>query len=170
MTDPTVTLPASVLHTLVLAAELGARVQNEVLGVTQDVMFRRMQPDMRAACDTANRVYSDAVRVRDNPHEGGDPDSKEAASMRKIDRADGQVLRVKDIREYEMLVLKGLAICGSGSLVVKWGDKTTSGLADKMQFVRLTTRGAKWLARNPQVALESRQPPPANPPFLLASV
>ncbi len=156
--DPAVTLPASDLHALIIAAELGARVQDEVLGVTQDVMFKRKQPTFREVVTRCNRVYSEAVRVRDNPYEGRDPAGYEIVQMREIADARQGFLRVPDIRKFESLVLKRLAVCGTGNYYVAWGDKSKTTTTDVMQYVRLTDRGHQWLAKNRADLLPAANP------------
>lgn len=156
-----VTVDSDDLEALLLAAELGARIQTEVGAITQDVRYRQRQPDMRESITRCNRAFGEATKVRDNPYECEPPDYIEIRQMHEIANYDGGVVRVPDIRPYETLRLKGYAVAGSGGIVVRWGDKTTTAFADNHQFIRLTEKGLTWLAQNGRhPALQTPAPAP----------
>lgn len=163
-----VTVDSDDLESLLLAAELGARVQSDVMACTSDAAYKRRAPDMRESSDRVRTLRDRAIRPKDNPYEDRPPSQAEIRIMESI-ADDGGVMRVHSIVDYQDLISKGLVIGGTGNFIIKWGNKTQSGLTDTRQFVKLTQKGLEWLANHGRLPAIDR-PPSANPPSSPTSV
>ncbi len=145
MTDEkTVTLPASDVECLLLAAAAVKEIEANLVSMGRDPTFMRRKGHIEEAFDRINKARREETRVIEDPEYNEPPGPGMVEVLRMLEA--GQRFDAPPTQpDIAGLIRRRMIVMGTKETYIKWGDRTVSVDSPPGIAYKLTERGRNFL-------------------------